>query len=43
MSRSVSALAQSDILMRQVFALLLIANPSSFRHAAAKAKENIMH
>ena len=38
-----SALAQSDLMMWQAFALLLIVNPSSYRHAAAKAKENITH
>ena len=38
-----SALAQSDLMMRRAFALLLIANPSSFQHAAAKANKNITH
>ena len=38
-----SALAQSDLMMWRAFALLLIANPSSYRHAAAKAKENNTH
>ena len=36
-----SALAQSDIMMWRAFALLLITNPSSYRHAAAKAKETL--
>ena len=38
-----TTLAQSDLMILRAFAFLLIANPSSFQHAAAKAKENFTH